>query len=844
MRRFAHLGAVVATTAALFPSLAAFNPAQAPSAPAEREGRDPLLVEEISPRAVDADSTVRIEGRVTNTTEDVLESVSVRMRYSGYPFSDRSQLGDFTSVDGAADERTPAYGPADELDDPLEPGEAAPFRIRVDAADLDLDGFGVYPVTVEALDSDAGSLASVRTFLSYEGPGGAPSPVEIAWVWPLMDYPRRTDDDTFLSTDLSASVGAQGRLGRLLTAGAQDDSLTLDPDDAGEDEEDAEETGDGQAPSPSSSADADADTEAEDAGDDDGDGGDEERIPVTWAVDPGLLSDIERLASGSSNVLEDTDVPGKGDTLPVRTVEADPGARVWLDQTADALQDAPLVATPYANPDVSALLGADLEDDLDAAVRLGDETLRRTLDRGADTSYALPPGGLIDAATLDYYTARGAESFLVSDTAMPARSRVEHTPTAAAPLPVEGGEDATGIVTDPGITEALGEPSRSPGEAALARQRFIAETAMISAEHTGEDRTVVAMPPTTWNPGEDFASGVLEDSRALPWLTPVELSDVEAPEGESERRGPAGGDATAEARLGQDHMDQVEEIRGTVRLFNSILVEDVDPYRPAVLRAESAAWRDEESRAARSVGLIGTSVRNGLGSVRIVPTEPVALASKTGTIGVIIANDLQGEDETVRIKLSMFSENPERLKVQDYTDEMEIGPGRKTTVYVPLEARINGRTMLYLSLQNTQGEPISSEESITPVNATGLGYQAIIISGIGALVLIAALTPRALRKWARRRAAAADGSPGPEDDGAEGESAGAEKEGGASDDRDGERNDGQDVVQEEQGPQEGPEKRTDEQDGQADAGASGSSDDAARTDGTRTDGEQDRKGDQ
>ncbi|WP_239647468.1 DUF6049 family protein [Nocardiopsis baichengensis] len=818
MRRFAHLGAVVATTAVLLPSLAAFNPAQAPSAPTEREGRDPLLVEEITPRAVDADSTVRIEGQVTNTTEDVLESVSVRMRYSGYPFNDRSQLGEFASVDGAADERTPAYGPADELDDPLEPGETASFRISADAADLDLDGFGVYPVAVEALDSDEGALASVRTFLAYEGSGGAPSPVEIAWVWPLMDYPRRTDDDTFLSTDLAASVGAQGRLGRLLTAGAQDGSLTLDPNEAEGTEEDSGEGEDGEEPSASPSA--SADTEAGDAGE--GDGGDEDRTPVTWAVDPGLLADIERMASGSYSVLEDTDVPGKGDTLPVRTVEADPGARVWLDQTADALEDAPLVATPYANPDVSALLGADLKDDLDAAVELRDATLRHTLGREADTSYALPPGGLIDAATLDYYTAQGAESFLVSETAMPAQPWVEHTPTAAAPLPVDGEDDATGIVADPGITEALGEPSRSPGEAALARQRFIAETAMIGAEHTGEDRTVVAMPPTTWNPGGDFASGVLEDSRELPWLNPVELSDVEAPGGESERRGPAGGDATAEARLGQEHMDQVKEIRGSVRLFNSILVEDVDPYRPAVLRAESAAWRDEESRAARSVGLIGTSVRNGLGSVRIVPTEPVALASKTGTIGVIIANDLQGEDETVRIKLSMFSENPERLKVQDYTDEMEIGPGRKTTVYVPLEARINGRTMLYLSLQNTQGEPISSEESITPVNATGLGYQAIIISGIGALVLITALAPRALRKWARKRAAAAGGSPDPDGEGAEGDgpesgSAESEKKGEAQGDD-----------HEEQGPQEGHEEPTADQDGLAE----------------QADGEQDRKGDQ
>ena len=767
MRRFAHLGAVVATTAVLFPSLAAFDPAQAPSAPSERDGRDPLVVEEIGPEAVGPDSTVRIKGEVTNTTGAALDDVSVRMRYSGYPFQDRSRLGEFAAAEGPADQRTPAYGPDAEVDGPLEPGQTAAFSIEADAADLELDGYGVYPVAVEAVDGGEDPLATVRTFIAYEGSDDAPSPVDVAWVWPLMDYPRRTDDDTFLSTDLAASVGPEGRLGRLLMAGAQDPDLTLDPEPAEETE-----SPDPSSPDASPSPSASAEEEEEDGDGDGGDGADEaDRTPVTWAVDPGLLADIDRLAAGSYSVLEDTDVPGEGETLPVRTVEADPGARVWLDRTAAALQDAPLIATPYANPDVSALLEAGLEDDLDAAVRLGGETLQRTLGRDADPSYALPPGGLIDTATLDYYAAQGAATFLLSETAMPAQPWVEHTPTAASPVEVDGGA-ATGIVVDPGLTEALGQPSRSPGEAALAQQRFIAETAMIGGEHTGDDRPVVAMPPTTWNPGEEFASGVLEASEDLPWLNAVDLSDVEPSKGESERRGPAGGDTTAESRLDQEHMERVDDIRGTVRLFNSILVEDVDPYRPAVLRAESAAWREEESHAARSLGLIGASVRNGLASVRIVPTEPVTLASKTGTIGVIIANDLQGDQEAVRIKLSMFSENPERMKIDDYQDEMEIGPGQKTTVYVPLEARINGRTMLYLSLQNTQGEPIASEETITPVNASGLGYQAMIISGVGALVLIVALTPRALRKWARKRAAAqGDGPPTDGEDGEAPESA-------------------------------------------------------------------------
>ncbi|WP_420156758.1 DUF6049 family protein [Nocardiopsis sp. CNT-189] len=744
MRRFAHLGAVVATTAILIPALAAFSPVRTPSAaPAETDPDEaPLVIDAITPEAVEPDSTLRITGEITNTTGAALDDLAIRFRYSGYPFHQRAQLAEFG--EGRGDGQTPARGPSVDVDAPLEPGESAAFTLKVKAGKLGLDGFGVYPMAVEALEGGS-EIATVRSFLPYEGEK-APSPVDMAWVWPLMDYPRRTDDDTFLSTDLAASVGPNGRLGRLLAAGAQDDSLTLDPGEAADPQETPE-------PEESESARDTTSAPASDGAD---------RVPVTWAVDPGLLSDIERLAAGPHQVLEDPAAAGDALEPPAQTHEADPAARVWLDGAASALESGHVIATPYANPDVSALLAADLGADLDASVSLGRDALASALGIEADGAYALPPGGLVDKATLDFYAEQGATRFLVSDTQMPRRPWVEHTPDAGAELPAGGSGESTALVVDSGITDALGQPSRDPGEAALARQRFIAETAMISGEHTGGDRTVVAMPPATWNPDPEFARSALAASEELPWVDAVELGDVEPPSGDPERQEPSGG-AVKKARLDGDHLDAVKDIRGSVRLFNSILVEDVDPFRTAVLRAESAAWREEESRRPLSVRLVGSAVQAGLGKVRIIPTEPVTLASKTGTIGVIIANDLEDEDLAVQVKLSMFSENPERMSIGDYTDEMEIGPGRKTTVYVPLNARINGRTMLYLSLQNSMGEPVSSEETLTSVNATGLGNQAMIISGIGALVLVVALTPRALRKWARKRAAAQGGPAGGED---------------------------------------------------------------------------------
>jgi hypothetical protein len=742
VRRFAQIGAVAATTAALLPALAAFDHAHAPalSTPAADSADDqPLIIEEISPTAVGEDSTVRVSGRVTNTTDAPIDEVTVRLRYSGTPFGSRSELDAY--ADGGRD--LPAYGPTSTLDDPVAPGASADYTVEVDAEDLGLSSFGVYPLAVEALAPSGEPFGAQYTFLPYEG-DDRPDPVDIAWVWPLMDRPQRADDGTYLGDGLSESVGPDGRLGRLLVAGAQDDETTLEqphptPEAADEDTPAAEE-----------------DTAAPRASGDDADA-----VPLTWAVDPALLDDISGLTGDPYEVVTDPGAVDDPADAPTETVDASLNAQVWLAQARTALRTEPLIATPYANPDIAALLRADLAGDAEAAVPLGRDLVESVLERPADTDVAWPAGGMMDNATRDFLAGQGASTFLLDDSAMPADEWLGHTAHGAAPLSLPDGEDGTALLADSGLTAVLGQDSTGPGAAALAQQRFAAETAMISAEDPGTDRTVVAVPPADWNPGAEFASGVLAASSDLPWLDPVELADVE-PGSAGERQGLTYPDAARDAELGADHLDRVADVRGDVRLFNSILEDEADdPFRPAILRLESAAWREDEL-AGTAAGLVAHQVAEDTGRVHIIPGEPVTLASKTGTIGVLVANDL--EDHAVEVNLSMLSANPERLSVDGHQDTIEIGPGRKTTVYVPLSARINGRTLLHLSLHNAEGEPVS-EEQVLSVNATGLGSQALLISGIGAAVLVVALAPRALRKWARRRAAAAGAAPGDGDTG-------------------------------------------------------------------------------
>lgn len=772
----------MALTTALLPIPASLPPA---AADPDEDGAEPLVVDSITPDVVDEDATLRVSGEVTNTTDEELSEVSVRMRYSRHPFTDRTELDDFSSGDGWQPD---ASGPDDEISEELAPEGSQGYALSTDVDDLGLSGYGVYPMVIEAVDGDDTVIGSQYTFLPHLDPDEDAPEIDLAWVWPIMDTPQRADDDTFLSDSLPESLDAQGRLGRLLATGAQT-SVNFDPgdDDLPEvlgldqdaEEEEGTESPEDEVATDEETAQSEPTEQPTDGGSDEESPGNEEDaeptrtdgVPVTWAVDPGTLDDVVRAASDDFDVLDDVlAVPAESE--PVRHEHAaDESAQVWLREARRILPADTVVASPYANADLAAMLRNDIGTDAEESLRIGRETTMEALELVPDENYALPPGGLMDDSVHELLSENGANRYLLDGAAMPPASWLSTTPTAQEALTSpSSGDEETALVSDPGLTDVLSMPSQTQGDSALALQRFAAETAMIAGENAGGDRVVVASPEPQWDPGEEFASGVLEATESLPWLNAEKLDDVELPaeeEREDTRRGLTYPDSSYETELSSTYLGQIQDVNRDVRMFNSVLVEDNDPFRPALLRLSSAYWRDEEALAGAMRTLVAQDVQEGLDSVRIIPGEPVTLASRTGITGILVANDL--EDESVFVTLSVFSENSERLTVESYTDSFEIAPGAKTTVYVPLSARVNGRTVLHTSLHNSAGEPINAQDTEIPVNATGLGTQALLISGIGVLILVAALAPRVVRKWARSSAkssnAAAAGAAGDGDDG-------------------------------------------------------------------------------
>jgi Family of unknown function (DUF6049) len=98
---------------------------------------------------------------------------------------------------------------------------------------------GIYPIdfTVRAATDPNGSLTEVgfaQTYLpSFQA---KPAPVQVSWVWPLIDRPHRLKSQTiFTDDDLFGSISAGGRLDRALTvaeqvAGHAQVTLVIDPE--------------------------------------------------------------------------------------------------------------------------------------------------------------------------------------------------------------------------------------------------------------------------------------------------------------------------------------------------------------------------------------------------------------------------------------------------------------------------------------------------------------------------------------------------------------------------------------------------------------------------------------
>lgn len=649
-----------------------------------------LSIDEFSPKAAGPKSVIHVSGHLLNSSGAVLSHATVRLRYSPRPLPSRSQLKLYAAkATGSADPRSIATQRT--LPHGVNAKSSAAWSLKVPVARLGVPNtLGVYPIAVDAVDGTGRTIAEQRTFLTYGTKSAAYKPTRIAWLWPIIDRPRRADDGTFMENTLGRSLASGGRLARLVEAGVRN----------------------------------------------------RQRVPLTWMVDPALLDDADYLSRAHQTLSIGT---------KTKAEPGDPNAAAWLGRLRTAVGSSPLVSLPYGDVDATAITRAGLDDDVKPAVQSGARITQRLLKRTPSTNVAWPTQGLADADTMDVLAFSGADSVVLSQRALSASSQLSYTPDGAAKLPTSNG-DVKVMLTDPTLGDVLAGPSDHTS-AAVTEQRFLAETALITAELPNSPRTVVVAPPRRWDPAAGLPEALLNDTRGVPWMKPVSATSV-TPTGGLDRRLQYGASAKQD-ELGRRYLHRVAEIRSQAKRFGGLFPGGSDPYELATFRMESAAWRDSPTRARRLRERVRWSVDQSSRKINFVNRASVTMGGSEAKIPVTIANELDAgatpesraaHTATVRVRVTAPDSNS--ISVGKYAQVKQIDPGSKVTVYVPVTARAVAVTRLRLELQAADGKPINPPVSMK-VQVTNIGETASWVTGAALGVLVIAAAVRFLRRRSR-----------------------------------------------------------------------------------------------
>ena len=383
---------------------------------------------------------------------------------------------------------------------------------------------------------------------------------------------------------------------------------------------------------------------------------------LTYLVDPALLDDAQ--AAGKAHT-----VMSKGAT---QRSPANAEATAWLDDLREALSGHPVVATPYADPDVAALAHNGVDEFTKIAIANAGSVAKDILRRDVITDINWPVGGLIDYDGLDLLATGGVDTVLLNALNLPPVMPTATTPDAVATVQSVNGP-VTALVADQGLSEALGAATSAPGAALLSRQRFIAETAMISAEPVTTARTVIAAPPRRWDPDPAYVSDLVKTAASLPWLAPATLDTVRPGKGiPTPRAGLTYTDQDRRRELGKPYLTSVKRINARADLTAAITTaEDFEVFDQSLLRLVSSAWRTKAEIAAPYIERVGATVDGRIGMVTITGTEQSRLRTLAGTNGEVpisVHNGLTGLGSQVSVRLKVTSRQRDLLRIEPYKD--------------------------------------------------------------------------------------------------------------------------------------------------------------------------------
>jgi hypothetical protein len=652
-----------------------------------------------------------VSGTLSNHTGSAIGGLVVQVATATTGISTRSGFDSFIAGgnDAIASEQIPV---TDKLARPLGNGATTRWSLTfpLQAQSYFYNGFGAYPIVVQATSSSSSHQASDRTVVPYWPGAGSVTRLQVAWLWPLIDSPQQgACQQTLTTNNLATEIAAGGRLSTLLDTGL------------------------------SSTA----------------------QDHLTWAIDPALLSDVSVMTHpywyGGNSLCS-----GRNPKQPT----ADPDATPWLTKLQAATAGQPAFITPYADADAATLSHAGLDDNLASAYQIGKSVAGRILPNtfGAAAVVssgvgalpaAWPADGTVDSGVLTSLAKDGGVNAVVLQSgSLP--SSADHGYDDALGLTKNSlGTKTPALLADRGVTSILGSATAGSSRAArfAAEQNFLAVTAMIVAEGPNEGRSLVVAPPQRWDPSKSEATTLLTWTRSVPWLRPVGISKLASESKHlSARRLPAR--QVSHAELGGGYLSQVSELNDDLSLFEDILYKPapavITTLDSALLATESTAWRGGGAPGGwLALSKIESYINDNENKIRLIAGTKILLAGTSGTTPISVQN---GSPFNVIVKLDVWTPPGSQLSIGSAPAVLTIESRRTATTRIHLTSTAIVTTMMQLQLVTTHETPLiwigSSKQMSVQVTRYGRTLLALIAGALGVLVLTS------VGRWYRRRRAA------------------------------------------------------------------------------------------
>jgi hypothetical protein len=703
-------------------ALAVVAPPPASAQPGLGENAVTVVVRNLAPSTpvyTAKPSPLTIVLALTNTTDQALYNVNIGVDRDA-PVSQQKQLEQLMAK--------PAPGPEQGLTqlDPLSVGTLNAHQTRqvtykTTTSQINdphgiclcfLSGGGVYPInfTVSAApDTDAGTVpvGFGQTYLpAFKD---KPKPVQVSWVWPLIDRPHRLEDGgVFLDDDLATSVGPNGRLDRALKVVEQ------------------------VAP----------------------------KIHLTLVIDPELLDEL--VAMSQPYLVE-----SGGKTIQGTGTAA---AKAWLTRLQSIVTSVQQISlTPYADPDIDALTRAGLP--WQSTFGPDQQTnVQKALGTPAASDVAWPPGGTISQAALQQVLSGGSNTSVVvlNDSAMTGASHQIPRPDALAPLPVAYGSQGTVAAVTDSAVQTWSDRTLSPNGGAGALPQLTAELAVRAAEQPGRSHYVAITAPRYVDADPAVASHALLATARASWSTALTLSEAtkqvrpvdhgQLVEAGNEQQVPAAALATAAMAA------QFKQSFSNALPNNPDADQIVGGLPAAIQRTESAAWRADPARGADFAHQLAEKVQTLRRGVYILRPSggSYTLASNDAPLPITVVNTLTVD---IRVRVSVttsngvtgFDSNNERVQV--ITRAASAHSPTRSTLKIPTHVQRAGTFEVNAVLLAPDGTQLGSPVPLS-IHCTALGVIGVIITAVAGGILVLALAFRLFRRIrARSTRSAAEMAP-------------------------------------------------------------------------------------